>query len=186
VTRVVDPGAIVAAYVGIGMAVVAGVSFLLVIPIEPIYWALAIPAGLLIGYYANQRSERRTGPLWRVISNAAFAAAVTGISLGLLLLGVKALFFVADNGYRDASTGGSLACQGGADCVYRRYLADGRGSELAAAGISDVASFSQFYWNQQLSTAGLLVVITLAGGIGGGLAYSATHGRRSNIAAGEA
>ena len=38
VTRFVDRGAIVAAYVGIGMAITIAVSFLLVIPIEPIYW----------------------------------------------------------------------------------------------------------------------------------------------------
>ena len=62
VTRFVDRGAIVAAYVGIGMAVTIAISFLLVIPIEPIYWLLALPAGLLIGYYANQRSDRRRGP----------------------------------------------------------------------------------------------------------------------------
>ena len=57
-------GAITAAYVGIGMAVTIAVSFLLVIPIEPIIWLLALPSGLLIGYYANQRSDRRAGP-WR-------------------------------------------------------------------------------------------------------------------------
>src|SRR4029079_13204011 len=38
--RVVDRGAITAAWVGVGMAVTIGVSFLLVIPIEPIYWYL--------------------------------------------------------------------------------------------------------------------------------------------------
>ena len=182
-TRLVDPGAIVAAYVGIGMAVVVAVSFLLVIPIEPIYWALTIPAGLLIGYYANQRSDRRGGPFRRILANAVFATAVTGVTVALLLLAVKALFFVADNGYRDASTGGSLTCQGGAACVYQRYLADGRGPQLANAGITDVTSFTQFYWNQQLSTAGLLIVATVAGGLGGGLAYAATRHRQRGAAA---
>ena len=57
-TRIVERGAIVAAYVGIGMAITIAVSFLLVIPIEPIYWLLVVPAGLLIGYYANARSNR--------------------------------------------------------------------------------------------------------------------------------
>jgi hypothetical protein len=177
VTRVVDRGAVVAAYVGIGMAVTVGVSFLLVIPIEPIYWALTLPAGLLIGYYANQRSDRRAGPLWRIASNAVFASAVTGVTFALLLLGVKGLFFVADNGYRDTSMGGSLTCQPGADCVYQRYLADGRGPDLARAGITDVGTFSQFYWSQQLSTSGLLVAVAVAGGVGGGLVYALTHAR---------
>ena len=78
VSRVFDRGAIVAAYVGIGMAVTIAISFLLVIPIEPIYWLLALPAGLLIGYYANQRSDRRRGPWSRILANALFAGAGHG------------------------------------------------------------------------------------------------------------
>jgi hypothetical protein len=183
VTRVIDPGAVVAAYVGIGMAVVVAVSFLLVIPIEPIYWALAIPAGLLIGYYANQRSNRRAGPWGRILVNGLFAAVVTGVTFAVLLIAVKALFFLADNGYRDASMGGSLTCQSGADCVYRRYLADGRGPDLVAAGVTDSASFSAFYWGQQATTAGLLVVLATAGGLGGasvfGLARPRSGGSRA-------
>ena len=54
-TRLVDRGAITAAYVGIGMAVTIVVSFLLFIPIEWIIWILALPSGMMIGYYANQR-----------------------------------------------------------------------------------------------------------------------------------
>jgi hypothetical protein len=99
VTRVVDRGAIVAAYVGIGMAVTIAISFLLVIPIEPIYWLLALPAGLLIGYYANQRSDRRAGPWSRIVVNALFAGLVTGLTLVAFLLVVKALFFFGDSGY---------------------------------------------------------------------------------------
>ncbi|MGZ8528610.1 MAG: hypothetical protein ACXWWR_07430, partial [Candidatus Limnocylindrales bacterium] len=45
--RLVDRGAIAAGWVGVGMAVTMAMSFLLVIPIEPIYWLLAPPAGLL-------------------------------------------------------------------------------------------------------------------------------------------
>jgi hypothetical protein len=171
VSRVVDHGAILAAYVGIGMAVTIGISFLLVIPIEPIFWYLMLPAGLLIGYYANQRSDRRSGPLWRIGANALFAGAVTGLTAALLLLAVKALFFSADNGYRDAGLGGPIDCQPGADCVYRRYLDQGGGTGLAGAGVTDSASFATFYWNQQLATAGTLVLLTTAGGAGGGVLY---------------
>jgi hypothetical protein len=124
VTRFVDRGAIVAAYVGIGMALVIAVSFLLVIPIEPVYWLLAPLSGLLIGYYADARADRRTGPWRRIIGNGLYAGLVTGLTLAILLLGVKALFFVADNGYRDLSAGGSFRCAGGGDCVYRRYVID--------------------------------------------------------------
>lgn len=171
-TRVVDRGAITAAWVGIGVAVTIGVSFLLVIPIEPIYWLLTLPAGLLIGFYANQRSDRRAGPWPRIVANALFAAALTGTTMALLLLGVKALFFSADNGYRDPGLGGQIACQPGAECVYRRYLDAGRGGDLAAAGVTDAASFSRFYWSQQLGTAGLLFAVTTGAGLGGALLYA--------------
>ena len=172
-TRIVDHGAVVGAYVGIGMAVTIAISFLLVIPIEPLVWYLTLPAGLLIGYYANQRSERRRGPWGRIVVNGLFAGAVTGLTLAVLLLAVKALFFAADNGYRDASAGGALGCEVGADCVYQRYLAEGRGAELEAQGVREVESFSAFYWSQQLATAGVLLGLGALGGAGGALLYGA-------------
>ena len=189
-TRFVDRGAIVAAYVGIGAAVTIGVSFLLVIPIEPIYWLLAIPAGLTIGYYANQRSNRIAGPTRRVLGNALFAGLVTGVTLAVLLLAVKALFFFADGGFPDFNrvdeNGAAIppACTPGADCVYQRYLADDRGPALAAEGVTDAASFSGFYWNQQLATAGLLLALTTLGGVGGGIVFDATSRRRRSELAG--
>ncbi len=76
-TRFVDRGAVFAAYVGIGMAVTIGLSFLLVIPIEPIIWLLAPISGVMIGYYANQRSDRRAGPWNRILRNALYAGLVT-------------------------------------------------------------------------------------------------------------
>ena len=116
-SRFFDRGAITAAWVGVGMAVTIGVSFLLVIPIEAIYTGIIAPgfpvawlAGLTIGYYANGRSNRHGGPWGRIIANALLAGAATAVTFALLFLGVKALFFAADNGYRDASTGGSLSC----------------------------------------------------------------------------
>ena len=125
-SRFVDRGAIIAAYVGIGMAVTIAMSFLLIIPIEWVVWVLTIPAGLLIGYYANQRSNRRAGPWSRILVNGVFAALVTGLATAAMLLLVKGLFFFADDGYRDAGQGGRIECSTGADCVYQRYLDDGR------------------------------------------------------------
>jgi hypothetical protein len=180
VTRVIDPGARVAGWVGLGMAVTIAVSFLLVIPIEAVYWYLALPAGLLIGYYANQRSGRGGGPFVRQLANALWAGLLTAVVYAVLLLGVKALFFVADDGYRDASAGGRLSCVQGGDCVYQRYLAEGRGEQLRAVGVTDPASFSRFYWDQQISTAGLLFALTLAGAAGGGLVFAATNRRRDS------
>ncbi len=185
-TRVVDRGAIVAAYVGIGMAVTIGVSFLLVIPIEPVFWYLMIPAGLLIGYYANQRADRRAGPWSRIIANAVFAGLVTAVTGALLLLGVKALFFTADNGYRDPGLGGPITCQAGADCVYRRYLDQGQAPGLAAAGVTDADSFARLYWRQQLETAGLLVVLPTIAALGGGLLYGFVRPKSATGAAASA
>jgi hypothetical protein len=174
VSRFVDRGAVTAAYVGIGMAVTIAISFLLIIPIEPIVWLLTVPSGLLIGYYANQRSNRRAGPWGRIVVNGIFAALVTGLAAAILLLGVKALFFYADNGYRDTSAGGPIVCSSGADCVYQRYVVVDDGARVAgleAAGVTDAATFTSFYWSQQFTVAGLIVAVTTAAGLGGALLY---------------
>ena len=175
--RFVDRGAVTAAYVGIGMAVTIVASFILIIPIEPVIWLLAIPSGLLIGYYANQRSDRRAGPWSRILRNGLFAAFVTGLTTAALLLILKSIFFFADTGYPDfnrADPNGQPippSCTSGADCVYQRYLALGRGPDLEAAGISDASSFTSLYWSQQFNVAGVLVLATTAGGLGGAVVY---------------
>jgi hypothetical protein len=179
VTRFVDRGAVTAAYVGIGMAITIAVSFILIIPIEPIIWLLTIPAGLLIGYYANQRSDRRAGPWSRILRNGVFAGAVTGLSFALLLLLLMAIFFFADTGYPDfnrvdPTTGQVIppTCATGADCVYARYLAlPDREAQLEAAGVTDAASFTSAYWQQQFTVALTLFVATTAAGLGGAALY---------------
>ena len=178
VTRFVDRGAVIAAYVGIGMAVTIAVSFILIIPIEPLIWLLTVPSGLLIGYYANQRSDRRAGPWSRILRNGAFAGAVTGLAFAGLILLLKAIFFYADSGYPDfnrldPSTGQVIAptCSTGGDCVYARYVALGRGPELQAAGAVDAASFGALYWQQQFTVAGSLFLVTTAGGLAGAVLY---------------
>jgi len=189
VTRVVDRGAISAAYVGIGMAVTIAISFLLVIPIEPIYWLLALPAGMLIGYYANQRSDRRSGPWRRIIANALVAGLATALTLAAFLLVVKALFFFGDDGYPDFNRVDPTThqpippvCENGAPCVFARYVAAGNGQALTAAGITDPASFTAFYWGQQVSAAGTVLVLTLIGGLGGGLLYGTFRPKPSRSA----
>jgi hypothetical protein len=170
VRRLVDRGAITAGWVGIGVAVTLALSFLLIIPIEPIYWLLALPAGLLIGYYANAKADRRAGPWARIVANGLFAGAVTSLALVAFLIGIKALFFYADNGFRDPAAGGNLTCRTGAECAWKRYDAD-RGDALRSAGITDAASFERAYWQQQLATAGFLLVLTTVGGLGGAVLY---------------
>jgi len=179
VTRLVDRGAITAAYVGIGVAITVAVSFLLIIPVEPVIWLLAVPAGLIIGYYANQRSDRRAGPWSRILRNGLFAGFVTGLATALLILVIKAIFFYADTGYPDFNRADQAgkpippSCQTGADCVYQRYVALGRDAELRAVGVTDPASFGALYWSQQFTVAGALLVVTTAGGLGGAAMYGA-------------
>ena len=166
------------------MAVTIGISFLLVIPIEAIYTGIIAPgfpiawlAGLVIGYYANGRSNRHGGPWGRIIANALLAGAATAITFALVFLGVKALFFTADNGYRDASTGGPLSCASGADCVYQRYL-ELQPAVLEAAGITNPDEFSAFYWNQQLDTALSLAAATVIAAAAGGVVFRITNSRK--------
>jgi hypothetical protein len=178
VTRFVDRGAVTAAYVGIGMAVTIAVSFILIIPIEPVVWLLTVPSGVLIGYYANQRSDRRAGPWSRILRNGVFAGAATGLAFAALILLLKAIFFFADGGYPDfnrldPATGQVIppTCSTGADCVYARYAALGRGPELASAGAVDAGSFGALYWQQQFSVAGTLFLVTTVAGLGGAIVY---------------
>ncbi|HSL98025.1 MAG TPA: hypothetical protein VK831_05590 [Candidatus Deferrimicrobiaceae bacterium] len=181
--RVLDRGAVTAAFVGIGMAVTLAISFLLVIPIDPVYLYLSLPAGVLIGYYANARSTRRRGEWRRIVPNALFAGLATGLTLAVLLLGVKALFFFGDSGFPDYTRrdeAGAVippTCEAGADCVYRRYLA-AEPETLADAGVTDPASFSSLYWGQQGSTAALLVILATGSALFGGLAFGAAGPRR--------
>ena len=174
-SRIVDRGAITAAFVGIGVAVTIAMSFLLIIPIEPAYLLLSVPAGLVIGYYANARSRRVRGEWRRILPNAALAGLVTGVSLAVLLLATKALFFYADNGYPDFNRvvdGAAVGqtCQTGADCVYRRYLAQDA-EQLVASGVTDATSFSNLYWSAQSSSARLLLGGTTIAALFGGLLF---------------
>lgn len=103
----------------------------------------------------------------------------------LLLLAVKALFFYADTGYPDfnrvdpQSQSIPPSCESGAHCVYARYLAAGRGPALEAVGVTDVGSFTALYWEQQLATAGLLLVLTIGSAALGGIVYGLTRPKGS-------
>ena len=181
-SRIVDRGAVVAAYVGVGMAVTMAIAFLLIIPIEPVYLLLAIPGGMIIGYYANARSARVRGQWRRIVPNALLAGAVTGLALATLALGTKALFFFGDGGYPDfnrVENGVAVGdtCQPGGDCVYHRYLL-AEPEDLAAAGVTDAASFANVYWAQQWSTAGLLVGLTSGAALFGCLLFGVAGPRR--------
>jgi hypothetical protein len=188
VTRFIDRGARTAAFVGIGMAVTMAISFLLIIPIGPAYLLLSVPAGMVIGYYANARSSRWRGQWRRILPNALVAGAVTGLTLAALLLGTKALFFAADNGYPDFNrvdaSGARIGetCQSGADCVYHRYLAV-QPADLLAAGVTDTASFANLYWSEQWSTARLLLGGTTGAALLGAFLFGIAGPRGNRLVA---
>jgi hypothetical protein len=111
--------------------------------------------------------------------------------MAALLLAVKALFFFADNGFRDPGLGGPITivgsdgqtrpCQPGAECVFQRYVDDDRAAALATQGVTNASTFTGFYWTQQFTTAGTLIVLTTIGGLVGGLAYGATRPKPSAV-----
>jgi len=174
-SRILDRGAVTAAFVGLGVAVTMAMSFLLIIPIEPAYLVLSLPAGAVIGYYANARARRVRGEWRRILPNAAFAGLVTGLALAALLLATKALFFYADNGYPDFNrvengVPAGPICVTGADCVYHRYLA-AEPEALADAGVTDTATFETLYWQSQWGSARLLVVGPTLTALLGGLLF---------------
>jgi hypothetical protein len=166
------------------MAVTMAIGFLLVIPIQPIYVALAVPGGMIIGYYANARSGRERGAWRRILPNSLLAGAVTGLSLAVLLLGTRALFFFADSGYPDFNRADEKGvpygptCQAGADCVYQRYLKVDETGAFAAAGVTDAASFSRAYWSEQSSAAQFVFGVTTGAALLGGLLFGIAGPRR--------
>lgn len=182
-SRLVDRGAVVAAYVGIGMAVTMAIGFLLVIPIQPIYLLLSVPGGMVIGYYANARSGRERGAWRRILPNSLLAGAVTGLSLAALLLGTRALFFFGDSGFPDFNRTDEhgvpygATCHNGADCVYQRYLKV-EPETLAHAGVRDASSFSGLYWSGQWSAAELIVASTTGAALLGGVLFAIAGPRR--------
>ncbi len=179
-TRIVDKGAVTAAWVGMGVAITLALSFLLIIPIEPIYWLLSLPAGLLIGYYANTKADRRAGPWGRILLNGIFSGLATGLCMAVFLLGIKAIFFYADTGFPDfnrSDQNGAVippTCESGRGCAWARYDKD-RGVALRAAGIADAATFERYYWEQQVSAGASLIILTTLGGIGGAALYGSAR-----------
>lgn len=163
--RVLDRGAIYAAMVGLGMAVTIAISFELVLAVQALVFVSAPFAGLVIGYYANNKSERWR-PRWRLFVNAGFAGAVTGVSLALMYVALRLLFIYADSGYRPETMGGQLECPTGPACTYLRFIDDGNAEELAADGITDAATFESAVWRWQGETVLMLTLMTMGGALG--------------------
>jgi hypothetical protein len=164
------------------MALVVAISLELIVAVQLLVFIVALPAGFLIGWYANVRAERRR-PWWRVLVNSAYAGLVTALGLTVLYVGLRLLFVYADTGYRDALQGGPLQCQPGPDCSYQRYLGAGEGPTLVAAGVHDAASFEAWFLTGQLQGGVGLMAITIGGAIVGGIYAGARPARQESESA---
>ena len=172
--RILDRGAIFAGWVGLGMAVVVAVTFALIIPVQTIVALLALPMGVLIGVYANVRSERWR-PRVRVLANAVYAGVVTGVAMAALYVLIRLVFLYGDSGALPDGT--SLACRTGPDCTYARHVAVGQADELATLGITDGRTLEAATWRELASIGGVLVLLTVTGSaIGGALRASSSQG----------
>jgi hypothetical protein len=165
--RVVDAGAIFAGWVGLGMALVLAIAFELIIPVQTLVFLLAPLVGVVIGVYANVRSERWR-PRGRLVANAIWAGLVTGIGLALLYVVIRLVFIYGDTG--SLPDGTSLDCRTGPGCIYQRYVEAGLAGELDSLGITDAASLEAAAWRELTLTGAGLVVLTVAGSVVGGVA----------------
>jgi hypothetical protein len=171
VSRFIDQGAIFGGYVGLGMALVLAMAFELIIPVQTVVFILAPLMGVLIGVYANVRSERWR-PRGRVLLNSAYAGIVTGIAIAVLYVLLRIVFIYGDSGALPDGT--SLSCQTGPDCIYQRFVREGQADELAALGITDGASLEAADWRELGVAGSSLVLLTFAGAIVGGVIRSAS------------
>jgi hypothetical protein len=147
-----------------GMALVIAIAFELIVAVQSIVFLVAPLAGALIGAYANVRADRWR-PMRRVFANAAYAAFITGVSLAVLYAVLRLVFVFADTGYRTPDQGGQISCQPGPECTYLRYVGEGYGPELAAAGVTDGASYGAYAIREQVVGGAMLIMLTVAGGL---------------------
>ncbi|MEP7360254.1 MAG: hypothetical protein ABI744_01615 [Chloroflexota bacterium] len=166
-TRFMDRGAVFAGYVGLGMALVIAIAFELIIPVQTIVFVAAPLAGIVIGVYANVRSERWR-PRGRVLLNSVYAGLVTGLGLAILYVIIRLVFIYGDTGALPDGT--AINCQSGPQCIYLRYVNVGQQGELASMGITDPVSLESALWRELGVTGAGLVLLTLGGAVIGGVA----------------
>ena len=164
-TRFVDRGAVFAGWVGLGMALVIVIAFGLIIPVQTVVFVAAPLAGVVIGVYANVRSERWR-PRGKVLLNAIYAGLVTGLGLAILYVIIRLVFIYGDTGALPNGT--RINCHSGPECIYLRYVNVGQQAELASFGITDPASLESALWRELMVTGTGLALLTLGGAVIGG------------------
>lgn len=168
-SRFVDEGAIFGGWVGLGSALVLAIAFELIIPVQTLVFLLAPLMGLVVGVYANVKSDRWR-PRRRALANAGYAGLVSGVGLAGLYVVVRLIFIYGDTGSMPDGT--RLDCQTGPDCIYERYVTAGQADELASLGIADGQTLEAAAWRELLVTGAGLVLLTVGGALVGGLARS--------------
>jgi hypothetical protein len=178
------PG-VVAGLVGIGVGTVVVIGFELILAVQAVVFLLALPVGLLIGWYAVERERRGPAPGtavpsaggaaphvgWgRALGSGLVAGLITGLSLAVLYVLIRLMFLYLDNGFR--AGGPPYVCALGPECGYQRALDEpSLRAALDEAGVHDVAGYTAYFLEgQALGGATLLVLV-----IGGALAGAAAH-----------
>jgi hypothetical protein len=167
--RLIDRGAVFAGWVGLGMALVVAIAFELIVAVQSIVFVAAPLIGLIIGIYANIRSERRR-PRWRVLANSAWAGIVTGVGLAVIYVVLRLVFLYGDTGV--LISGEALECRTGPECTYMRYVEAGRADDLAQVGVTDAATYEAAALREQFFGGLTLIGLTMAGSMAGGVARS--------------
>ena len=191
--------AAVAGLVGVGVAVVVVMSFELIFAVQAIVFLLALPMGLLIGWYANARDQTvrdqatrdqvlaptssgggsaptaRIG--WpRAIANGLVAGVITAVVLAVIYVLIRLLFLYLDDGFR--AGGAAYVCSSGPDCGYQRALDEPRLREaLEGAGVHDAAGYTAFFLEGQAYGAASLLVLVIGGSVVGAAGYRLASSR---------
>lgn len=178
------PG-IAAGLVGIGVAVVVVIAFELVFAIQAVVFLLALPVGLLIGWYAVERERRTVAVGGRIgwpasLANGAIAGLITGLSLAVLYVAIRLLFLYLDDGFRAGGT--AYPCTSGPDCSYQRALDQPTVAQaLGEAGVHDTAGYTSYFLQGQAAGGASLVVLVLIGSVLGAAAHrSGSRGAASS------
>ena len=180
------------------MVVVIG--FELILAVQALVFLLALPVGLLIGWYAVERERRapaaasvaagsaRAVPRigWgRALGSGLVAGLITGLSLAALYVLIRLLFLYLDNGFR--AGGPAYVCRLGPECGYERALDEpSLRAALDGAGVNDAAGYTAYFLEGQAVGGASLLVLVLGGALVGAAAHrAASSGATSSTIAPE-
>jgi hypothetical protein len=169
------------------------VGFELILAVQAVVFLLALPVGLLIGWYAVERERRapaggvaaasaggaaaqgRVG--WgRALGSGLVAGLITGLSLAVLYVLIRLLFLYLDNGFR--AGGQPYVCALGPECGYQRALDEpSLRAALDEAGVHDAAGYTAYFLEGQALGGATLLVLVLGGTLAGAAAHRAASSR---------